>query len=133
LLIAPGDVYNINEIGLFYCAQPNKTLSTRKNLWLQNQKDRPTLALVVNTTNSDKLRLSTNLYAQNALENDCQHIMCGGCNQMAWLTSYVSNNWMMSLHVHFKSQKWKVLLIINNLVACSFKHLGRGDSFAFST
>ena len=119
----------MDEIGFFYRPQPNKTLSARKNLWLQIQKDRLTLALVVNTTSSDNLY--THLYALDALESDCQNIMCGGCNQTAWLTSYVSDNWMMSLNVHFKSQKWKLLLVMNNLATCSFKHVGRNDSFGF--
>ena len=121
----------MDEIGFFYRPQPNKTLSARKNLWLQIQKDRLTLALVVNTTSSDKLNLFTHLYALDALVSDCQHIMCGGCNQTAWLTSYVSDNWMMSLNLHFKSQKWKLLLVMNNLATCSFKHVGRNDSFGF--
>ena len=52
---------------------------------------------------------------------------------MAWMTSYVFESWMMSLNVHFKSQKWKVLLIMNNYATHSLKHVGRGESFGFST
>jgi hypothetical protein len=30
------DVYHMDDIGLFYHAQPNKTLDARKKLWVQN-------------------------------------------------------------------------------------------------
>ena len=39
----------------------------------------------------------------------------------------------MSLNVHFKSQKRKVLLFIFNFASRSLKHVGRGESFGFST
>ena len=37
-LMATKDVYNMDEIGIFYRAQPNKDTSTRKSLWVQNSK-----------------------------------------------------------------------------------------------
>ena len=39
----------------------------------------------------------------------------------------------MSLNVHFKSQMWKVLLIRDNYATYLLKHVGRHDSFGFST
>ena len=36
---------------------------------------------------------------------------------------------MMSLNVHFKSQKWKVFLIVENYATHSLKHIGKGESF----
>ena len=54
-------------------------------------------------------------------------------NQMAWMPSYVFKCWMMSLNAHFKSQKWKVLLIINNYATNSLKHFGRVKQLIFST
>ena len=50
---------------------------------------------------------------------------------MAWMTSYVFESWIMSLNVHFKSQKWKVLLIMVKFVTHSPKDVGRGESFGF--
>ena len=52
---------------------------------------------------------------------------------MAWMTSYVFESWMLSLNVHFKSQKRKVLLIMNNDATHSFKHIGRGELSGFTT
>ena len=49
------------------------------------------------------------------------------------MTSNVFESWMMSLNVHFKSQKHKVLLIMDNFATHPLKHVGRGESFVFST
>ena len=49
------------------------------------------------------------------------------------MTSNVFKSWMISLDVHFKSQKQKVLLIMDNFVAHSLEHIGRHESFGFST
>jgi hypothetical protein len=51
-------------------------------------------------------------------------------NQMAWMTD-VFESWMMSLNVHFKSQKRKVLLILGNDATHYLEHVGRGESFGF--
>ena len=37
----------------------------------------------------------------------------------------------MSLNVHFKSQKWKVLLIMDNFATHPLEHVSRGESFGF--
>ena len=49
------------------------------------------------------------------------------------MASTVFESWMMSLDVHFKSQKWKVLLNKDNYATYFLKHVGRGESFGFST
>jgi hypothetical protein len=40
---------------------------------------------------------------------------------------------MMSLNVHFKSQKQKVFFIMDNSATHALKHFGRGESFGFPT
>ena len=56
--MTPENVYNMDETRLFYCVQPTKRLRARKSPRPQKiQKDRLTLALVINTTGSDKLEL----------------------------------------------------------------------------
>ena len=40
---------------------------------------------------------------------------------------------MMSLDVHFKSQKWKVYLIMNKYATHSPEHVSRVKSFGFTT
>ena len=52
-------------------------------------------------------------------------------NQMVWMTSNEFESWMIRLNVHFKSQKRKALLIMDNYATHSLKHIGRGESFVF--
>ena len=47
-------------------------------------------------------------------------------NQMSWMTSNVFESWMLRPNVHSKSQKWKVLLIMNNYATHALKHVGGG-------
>ena len=49
------------------------------------------------------------------------------------MTSNVFDSGMVSLNVPSKSQKWKVLLVMDNSVIHSLQHVGRGESFGFST
>jgi hypothetical protein len=49
------------------------------------------------------------------------------------MTSDVFESWMMSLNQHFKAQNWKVLFIMDNSSTHAFKHVGKNESFGFST
>ena len=53
----PEDVYNMNKVGLYFRAHLNKTLAQRKAKGRKLQKERVTLALVVNSTGTNKLKL----------------------------------------------------------------------------
>ena len=55
--MAPVDVYNMDEIVSIYHAQPNKTLARGKVRGFESQKDLLTLAIAVNMTCTDKLKL----------------------------------------------------------------------------
>ena len=54
---APEDVYNMDETGLYFKVHPNKTLAQGKVKGRKLQNERVTLALVVNSTGTDKLKL----------------------------------------------------------------------------
>ena len=49
------------------------------------------------------------------------------------MTSNVFKSWMMSLNVHFISQKRKVFKFMDNHATHSLRHVGKGESFGFST
>ena len=55
--MAPEDVSNIDEIVLLYYAEPTKTLARGKVCGCKVQMDRLTLALVVYTIGTNKLKL----------------------------------------------------------------------------
>ena len=96
------------------------------------QKDRLTLALVVNMTSIDKLKL---MIIYKYLCPRCferwlpTNYMWWFANPMAWMTSNVFECWMMSLNVHFKSQKqryfyvWTILLLIPLSILVRVNHL----------
>ena len=132
--MSPEDVYNMDEIGSFYCAQPNKTLGQGKVCGRKIQKDHLTLALVVNTIGTDKLKP---LIIYKSLCPRCfgrwlpANYVWWFANQVAWMTSYVFESWTMSLNVYQKPQTRKVLLIMDNYATHSLKHVGRGDHLVF--
>ena len=86
------DVYNMDETGLFYHAQPNKTLVQGKVCRWKIQKDRLNLALVVHMTCTNKLKpvfvykslclrcfgrwLANNLFVVVCKPNDVDDIKC---------------------------------------------------------
>ena len=53
----PEDVYNMNETEFYFRADPNKTLVQGKVKGQKLQKEHVTIALVVNSTGIDKLKL----------------------------------------------------------------------------
>ena len=77
--------------------------------------------------------LFTNLYAQYALEGDCQtNYAWWFANQMMWMTSDVFESWMMSRNVQFKFQKRKVLLIMDELLLTPLSMLVGVDHLVFN-
>ena len=51
------DVYNMDEIGLYFKAHLNKTLAQEKVKGWKLQREHVTLALAINSTGPDKLKL----------------------------------------------------------------------------
>ena len=100
------------------------------------QKDCLTLALVVHTTCIDKL---TPMIIYKCICPSCSWKvvaikLCVVVHKLnAWMALYVFASWMMSLNVRFKYQKQEALLIMDNSITHSLEHVGRGESFSFST
>ena len=120
---------------LVYFIAP-KTLAQGKVHGHKIQKDCLTLALVLNKTCTDKLKL---VIICKSLCSRCfgrwlpANYVWWFANQMAWMTSHVFESWMMSLNVNFKSQKQKVLLIMNKYVTHPLEYVGRDESFGIPT
>ena len=122
----------MDDIGSCCCAQPNTTLSTRKSSWVQNSKTYCTFALVVHTTCTNKLNF---VISYKSLCTWCSgrwlptYYVWWIANQMAWMTSYVFERWMMSLNVHFKSQSGmyfqllRIMLLIPLSMLVGINHL----------
>ena len=97
--MTPEDVNNIDEASLFYHAHLNKTLGQGKFYGCKIQKDRLTLALVVNTTNTDKLK---HVIIYKSLRPRCferllpTNYVWWFANQMARMISCEFKSWMMN-------------------------------------
>ena len=124
-----------NKTDLIYYPQPKKTLMQGKVCERKSHNDHLTFALVVNTRGANKLK---HVIIYKSLCPRCfgrwlpTDYALWFANQMAWMTSYVFKSWMTSLDVHFKSQKRKLLLIVDICFIHSFEHIGRGESFVFN-
>ena len=126
------DVYNMDETGLFYCAQPNKTLSARKSLWVQNSKGWSHFCSCCNTTCIDKLKP---VIIYKSLRSRCfgswlpRYYVWWFANQMAWMASNVLESWMMSLNVYFNLKSgryfwlWTILLLFFLSMLVGMNHL----------
>ena len=135
LVMAAEDVYNLDKIVIFYRAQPSKTLVQGIICGCKIQKDHLTLAFVVKATCTNKVETCDYIYSTPKMlwKVVANKVCLLVANQIAWMTSYVFESWMMSLNVHFKFQKWEVLLNMDRDATHPFKHVGRHESFGFST
>ena len=116
---APKDVYNMDEIGLFYKARPHKTLAQGKVKGQKIQKDKVTLTLDVNATGSHKLKL---LVVGKSKRPRCfskwdpKPYVWWHSNQTAWMKEDVFATWMTCLNNEFKKEDCKLLIIIRILL-----------------
>jgi hypothetical protein len=118
-------------------SQNDLSIASTTTIWgieRKNQKDYLTLTFVVNMIGTDKLKL---VMIYKFMRPRCFErwfpieYRWWFAKKMAWMTSNVFENWMMSLNVHFKSQKRKLILILDNFATHPLKHVGRGESFSF--
>jgi hypothetical protein len=91
----------MEETRLYFKAHPNKTLAQGKVKGWKLEKDPITLALVVNSTGTNKLKLQ----GRNLVS------MFGG----AWMKGGVFEAWILQLNNHFKGQNRKVIIILDNV------------------
>jgi hypothetical protein len=132
--MVPEDIYNMVEIGSFYCAQQNKIVAQGKVCGRKIQKDCLTFAIVINTTSIEKLK---HVIIYKSLRPRCfgrrlpTNCAWWFANHMAWMTSCVFESWMMGLDGHSKSQRRKVLTFMDKFVTRSFENVDRGGSFGF--
>ena len=121
-------VYTMNEIGLFYCTQET---SVRKTSWAQNSEGLSHFFFCCK--HKMHSQVETCDYLQS-LRPRCfgrwwpTNYVWWFANQMARMTSYVFESWMMSLDVNSKSQKQKVLLIMDKYVTHFLEQVRRDES-----
>ena len=91
------DVYNIDEVALFYCALGNKSFGTNNFKGTKDYKDRISLALLVNATGTNKFKLVAIGKAKNprAFANwDYKNEIIYYSNKKGWMTSLIFFDYM---------------------------------------
>jgi hypothetical protein len=117
------DIFNADELGLFYCAMPEYTY-TYKNLradYFKSAKKRITILLCSNWSGTEKIKP---LVITNANEPRCfrQHRIQKSnlpvyyrSNTKAWMTSNLFDDWLKILDRKMKQENRKILLFVDNV------------------
>ena len=102
------DVYNMDETGLYSKAHLNKTLAKEKVKGRKLQRERVTLALAINSTRPNKLKLLV-IYTS-------KQPGCFGRWQPHEYVRWHSNKtaWILQLNNQFRGQNQKVIMILDD-------------------
>ncbi|KAI0994930.1 hypothetical protein K3495_g13252 [Podosphaera aphanis] len=67
---APADVYNMDETGLFYRAQQDRSLATQLLMSRKSDKERLSIVIFTNENGTDKLHL----WVTGSAKQPCDHV-----------------------------------------------------------
>ena len=112
------DIFNVDETGLFYRMDANKSLTTSSDTKGKKQKkDRITVALCCNADGSEKIKpfiIGKSLNLRCFKNFSVQLYVNYKANKKAWMTSFLFADFLHSLNAKMKRSKHKVLLIMDN-------------------
>lgn len=117
----PRDVFNVDEMGLFYKALPSKTLTYKGEACTggKRSKERITVLVGANVDGSEKLKL---LVVAKSKKPQCFNgirelpVTYHG-NGKAWMTQAIFEGWLREQDIRFTQQGRKVVMIIDNCPA----------------
>ncbi|XP_054709229.1 tigger transposable element-derived protein 4-like [Uloborus diversus] len=114
----PKDVFNCDEMGLFFKCLPDKTLTFKgdKCFGGKRSKDRITVLVTSNMTGEEKLKLLVIGKSKNprcfkgikSLEVNYQN------SRKAWMTGEIFEKWLLDLDKKFGKEKRKIALFVDN-------------------
>jgi len=112
------DIYNMDETGLFYRMTPDRTIASRQIEGSKKDKIRITIALTTNADGTDKLEP---FFIGHATMPRCfqkktaeQLGFYYRNNKKAWMTGLLFREWLQKFNTHVRTQKRRVLLIVDN-------------------
>jgi len=111
------DIFKVDETGLFYRMDPNKSLTSSDTKGKKKKKDRITVALCCNADGSEKIKpfVIGKLLNPRCFKNiSVQLYMDYKANKKAWMTSFLFADFLHSFNAKMKRSKRKVLLIMDN-------------------
>lgn len=115
------DIYNMDETGLFYRMQPNRTLAIQGEACHGGKisKDRVTIMVCVNQTGSDKCPLlvigkyaKPRCFAKNFNRNQKEFLYRN--NKKAWMNSDIFQEWIQEFEQRMAKQNRNVLMLMDN-------------------
>ncbi|XP_054708071.1 tigger transposable element-derived protein 4-like [Uloborus diversus] len=114
----PKDVFNCDEMGLFFKCLPDKTLTFKGDECFggKRSKDRITVLVTSNMTGEEKLKLLVIGKSKNPrcfkgikpLEVNYQN------SRKAWMTGEIFEKWLLDLDKKFGKEKRKIALFVDN-------------------
>lgn len=115
---APSNIYNMDETGLFFRLEPNRTLATGSVYGTKKSKERISVALCANSDGTDKLQ---RLVIGKAARPRCfpktfnvQSVVQYYHNSKAWMTSTIFVDWLKRLERQMSAQKRYIVLLLDN-------------------
>ena len=111
------DIYNMDETGLFFRLEPNKTLASKTVKGTKKSKDRISVGLCANADGTDKL---PPVVICKAKKPRCFNGFTPSTfvdyywNKKAWMTSTIFCDFIEKLERKMRLQKRKILLLIDN-------------------
>jgi len=116
----PEQIYNMDETGLFYQLEPDRTLATRRLSGRKKNKERLSVALCANADGSHKLNLliigksaKLQCFKNVRLENLA---MTYRSNSKAWMLTVLFQEWLQAFdrQVAQRHRGQRVLLLLDN-------------------
>ena len=126
----------MDENGLYFRAHLNKTLAQGKVKGRKLQKEHVTLALVVNPTRIDKLKL---LVLYTSKQPQCfgrwqpYEYVRWHSNKTTWMKGDMFEAWILQLNNQFKGQNRKVIVIMDDASLRVFSSIKVDKSRGLST
>lgn len=124
----PNLIYNMDEAGLFWQMEPDRSLVTREEgdvRGTKKQKQRITLAICSNLTGRDKVKLwviGKNKTPRSFKNWKVERFVEWSWNKKAWMTGDNFNSYLEWFDKHVASKhKQKVVLILDNAPAHKVK------------
>ncbi|GFT74987.1 tigger transposable element-derived protein 6 [Trichonephila clavipes] len=114
----PRNIFNTDEIGLFFKCLPEKTFIFKKEKCHggKHSKERLTVLLAVNRDGSEKI---TPLVIGKSAKPRCfkginSFLTKYRSNKKAWMTTELFNEWLVSVNLDTKREKRHILLFLDN-------------------
>ncbi|XP_054711365.1 tigger transposable element-derived protein 6-like [Uloborus diversus] len=115
------NIFNVDEMGLFYKCLPNKTLTLKDNDCHggKSSKDRITVLVGANMSGKEKLRLLVIGKSKNprVFKNVTSLEVDYRSNKKSWMTSDIFEEWISKLDRKMCDQNRKIALLVDNCPA----------------